>query len=120
MGSCHSEFRVFILWKTRKSQRKIREKKKENKADAVQGVCFSFCSAAGGVDTPLVESAGERVRPAGGGAAAQPPVRVSASLILMFFFLFFPSNVSIYQCVFKAVFVGVQTTASYKSAQSDL
>lgn len=61
------------------------ERKKENKADAVQGVCFSFCSAAGGVDAPLVESAGERVRPAGGGAAAQPPVRVSASLILTFF-----------------------------------
>lgn len=104
-----------------KESKEDQREKKENKADAVQGVCFSFCSAAGGVDPPLVESAGERVRPAGGGAAAQPPVRVSASLILtFFFFLFFPSNVSIYQCVFKAVFVGVETTASYKSAQSDL
>lgn len=44
-----------------KESKEDQREKKENKADAVQGVCFSFCSAAGGVDAPLVESAGERV-----------------------------------------------------------
>lgn len=118
VGSCHSECRVFILWKIRKSQRRIREKKRKQGRRSTRSLfCFLLCRW------------GSR-RPAGGISRWTCPTcrrwscsSASQSFSITntdIFFLFFPSNVSIYQCVFKAVFVCVQTTASYKSAQSDL